>query len=814
MESQKPFYASVAERLIAQLEAGTAPWQKPWRAGEPPGLLPMNPTTGKRYKGINAVQLMSRGHADPRWMTYKQAQAAGAQVRAGQAGTSIQYWKFSEDQPQTDARGQHLRDAQGQPLWQTVRLERPRVFFATVFNAEQIDGLPPLALRAPDWNPVERAEQLLQASGARIEHGEHNRAFYRPDTDSIHLPARTQFATPAQYYAIALHELGHWSGHASRLDRDQSHPYASEGYAQEELRAEIASMILGEELGIGHDPGQHAAYVGSWIALLRSDPLEVFRAAADAEKIQGYLLGLEHQQAQAAQPAPEEVQAQPEPPLQRATFLHVPFEDKEEAKALGARWHRQAQAWFVPAGVDAAAFSQWTHPVRTPAGPERELQPDRAYLAVPYGERKAAKAAGAAWDPAARSWFVGPDADAQKLARWQPGGLDAEQGPAMRPQEEFALALRAMGCVVSGEHPVMDGKKHHIAVEGAASGSGDGEAFYIGHLAARASGYIKNPRTGIDMQWKSKGYRLEPGEKERMLAEAGSNLRARADALLQVQEQAAERVRLQMAELLPAAQPTPYMQAKGIAPQAGVFTDRDGKRTCVPVVDADGRQWSMQYIEENGARRFAQDGRRDGCFHAVGGLDALARAPALVIGESYATASSLSQSLGFATVAAFESGNLPAVAKALHARFPDKPVVIAADDDRHLELTQGINPGKAKAREAARSTGGTVLLPVFAAGENLYPAELPAITPQKYREHLRTGNALAAEQLSALAQMKGMTDFNDLSQRSALGQPGLERQVRPAVQDAIDKRRLQLASQEHAVRQAPQAARGAGLRVG
>lgn len=805
MESQKPFYATVAERLIEQLEAGTAPWQKPWRAGGPPAPLPMNPATGRRYKGINAIQLASRGHADPRWMTYKQAEAAGARVRPGEAGTSIQYWKFTEDQPQG----------------QTVRLERPRVFFATVFNAEQIDGLPPLALRAPDWNPVERAEQLLQASGARIEHGESNRAFYRPDTDTIHLPARTQFATPAEYYAIALHELGHWSGHASRLDRDQSHPYASVGYAQEELRAEIASMMLGEELGIGHDPGQHAAYVGNWITLLRNDPLEVFRAAADAEKIQGYVRGLEqhHDQAQQAVPAAPALAQSPAqrvPQAQRAVFLHVPFEHKEEAKALGARWHRQAQAWFVPAGVDAAPFSQWTHPVRMSPAQERALQPDRAYLAVPYGERKVAKAAGAAWDPAARSWFVGPDADVQKLTRWQPGSLGAEQGPAMRPQEEFAQALRAMGCVVSGEHPVMDGKKHRIAVEGAGAGNGEagGEAFYIGHLAARSSGYIKNPQTGIDMQWKAKGYRLEPGEKQRMLAEAGSKLRARADALLQMQEQTAERVRLQMGELLPAAQPTPYMQAKGIAPQAGVFTDGEGKRTCVPMVDAGGRQWSMQYIEENGARRFAQDGRRDGCFHAVGGLDALARAPALVIGEGYATASSLSQSLGFATVAAFEPGNLPAVAKALHARFPDKPVVIAADDDRHLELTQGINPGRAKAREAARSTGGTVLLPVFAVGENRYPAGLPPITPQNYREHLRTGNGLAAEQLAALAQMQGMTDFNDLAQRSALGRRGLDRQVRPAVQDAIEKRRLQRAPQGDAVRQAPTPARGAGLRVG
>jgi len=806
MEVQKPLYEMVARRLMAQLEAGTAPWQKPWSTGVPPSLLPINPSTGRRYRGSNAVQLMSRGHADPRWMTEKQAEGLGAQIRPDAEGVTVQYWKFGDGSDWAHA--------------QTAGMERPHAFHATVYNAEQIDGLAPLVVPLQEWNPIERAEQILRASGAHIEHTESNRAFYRPETDTIHLPPREQFATPAQYYAIALHELGHWSGHPSRLDRDQSHPYASEGYAMEELRAEIASMILGEELGIGHDPGQHAAYVGNWVRVLRNQPSEILRAAADAEDIRGFVMALAHRQEQgqeAAQPlqtpAPAEVAAEilerRSPLTPRATFLHVPFEDKEEAKALGAKWHRQAQAWFVPAGVDAAPFAQWSHPTRAPAGHERQLQPDRAYLAVPYGERKAAKAAGAAWDPAAKSWFVGPDADPHKLARWQPENVAHQQDPAMRPQEEFAQALRAMGCVVDGEHPVMDGRKHRIALEGAAPGGPEG--FYIGHLEARASGYIKNLQTGIEMQWKSKGYRLAPEDKERLLAEASSHLQARADARVKAHEQAAERVREQLAELQPASQPTPYMQAKGIAPQPGVFTDRDGRLTCVPVIDVQGRPWSMQTIEADGAEHFAPHSRKDGCFHAVGGLDALARAPALVIGEAYATAGSLSQSLGFATVAAFEPANLPAVAQALHARFPDKPIIIAADDDRHLELTQGINPGKVKGQDAARSTGATLLLPIFGVGENSYPAHLPAITPHKYREHLRTGHALNAEQLAALEQMKQVTDFNDLANRSVLGREALDRQVRSAVHDAVAKKTLQTG----VLRQAQSAERGGnGLRLG
>uniref|UniRef100_UPI0035CD0389 ArdC family protein n=1 Tax=Rugamonas fusca TaxID=2758568 RepID=UPI0035CD0389 len=167
------------------------------------------------------------------------------------------------------------------------------MFFATVFNAEQIEGLPPIERREQTWNPIERAEQILLTSGATVHHGEYDRAFYRPSTDSIHLPDKEQFPTADNYYATALHELGHWTGHESRLSRDLVHPFGSEGYAKEELRAEIASMILGDAIGIGHDTKQHAAYVNSWIKVLQDDPLEIFRAAADAEKIQDFVLGLD-----------------------------------------------------------------------------------------------------------------------------------------------------------------------------------------------------------------------------------------------------------------------------------------------------------------------------------------------------------------------------------------------------------------------------------------------------------------------------------------------------------------------------------------
>lgn len=788
--SKKMFQETVARKLIEQLEKGTAPWQRPWQSGES-GFLPFNLTTGKRYRGVNVINLMSKERPDPRWLTYKQAEAMGAQVRKGEKGTPIQYWRFTKEQTQTGENGKPVL-GQGKAVKQLVRLERPRMFLATVFNAGQIEGLPPPAPpKKPEWQAVERAELILLASGIVIHHDGQNRAFYRPATDSIHLPGKEQFPTAENYYATALHELGHATGHASRLARDLVHPFGSEGYAREELRAEIASMLLGGELGLGHDPEQHAAYVGSWIKVLQDDPLEIFRAAAAAEKIQDYVLGWEQpqiqeqtdKQNQAIATRGAEIMDQPRqrsealgltlphdgngqtnirgmalpagqvtPEEGQETFIEVPFKEKNEAKALGAKWDRQNRSWYLPAGIETAPFAKWA--VAKPEdgqSPRVTQNPDaRKYLAVPYGERQIAKAAGAKWDKAAKSWYAGPAADMAGLARWQPANVSREQGPAMTPEEEFAEALRFLGCKVSGKHPVMDGKGHRITIEGEKFSEKAGSGFYVGHLDGHPAGYIKNNRTGVEMKWKSKGYTFDPELKSRLVAEAVASQQARMADQAKLHEQTAQRVSRQMAELKPIEQPTPYMRAKGIEPWAGVFTDGKGQKTYIPATDVNGKIWTVQYIREDGSKRFAKDSRKDGCFHAVGGLAALAQAPALVISEGYATASSLAQCLGFATVAAFDSGNLPHVAKALHDKFPGKPVIVAGDDDRHLEGSLGVNPGRSKAREAAKATGGWVLLPIFAPGE-------------------QDGNP------------KRFTDFNDLANISELGRDGLDRQVRAVV---------------------------------
>lgn len=232
----------------------------------------------------------------PRWMTFKQASEKGLQVRKGEKASLIQYVKLHQLVPKKDEQGKPILDEKGKPVKVQVRLDRPIITTAWVFNAEQINGIEPLVkpdVKQFQWDPIERAENLIQASGADITHKAGNRAYYSPALDSITMPLREQFDAPDKYYATVLHELGHWTGHNDRLDRSMVDSFGTEGYAREELRAEIASMLIGQELHIGHDPGQHVAYVDSWIQILRDTPFEIHAAAADAEKIFNYLLAFE-----------------------------------------------------------------------------------------------------------------------------------------------------------------------------------------------------------------------------------------------------------------------------------------------------------------------------------------------------------------------------------------------------------------------------------------------------------------------------------------------------------------------------------------
>jgi antirestriction protein ArdC len=293
-DAKRDFRKEVTDNLIAMLEQGTAPWQKPWNA-ETGMAMPFNPTTEKSYRGGNAVHLLAtgtlRGYEDPRWMTYKQAQEEGWQVRKGEKGTRIEFWQFRDRERDGDAQG----DAPNA----TAKGGAPLHRIYTVFNGSQLEGIPPYEPKArPEWEVVQSGERIIAGSGVRILHDQPDRAFYSQSQDQVHLPPAGAFPSPAQYYGTALHELIHATGHPSRLNRvtlTKSDGFGSESYAQEELRAELGSLFLAAERGIPHDPEQHAAYVGSWVKALRDDKNEIFRASKDAGRAAEYLLEREQE---------------------------------------------------------------------------------------------------------------------------------------------------------------------------------------------------------------------------------------------------------------------------------------------------------------------------------------------------------------------------------------------------------------------------------------------------------------------------------------------------------------------------------------
>ena len=292
-------YKDFADRIISLIKAGTAPWQKPWKPGQQ--VLPQSLATGREYQGGNSLHLMAvaqaKGYSDPRWATFEQTKAAGGVVRKGEKSTKIVWWDFSrtkEKVPVTDREGKPFVDGKGEPVLQRPA---PRFRVYSVFNVEQTANmkLKPLVTDKPSWKVHQDADALIKASGVKINHITGDRAFYNSNIDAVTLPNPSQFPDATSYYHTANHELGHATGHESRMNRETlqqglKQGFGSEAYAREELRAEIAAMMTNTRLGLGHHSMEGAAYVKSWVKVINDDPKEIHFAARDAQKISDHLV--------------------------------------------------------------------------------------------------------------------------------------------------------------------------------------------------------------------------------------------------------------------------------------------------------------------------------------------------------------------------------------------------------------------------------------------------------------------------------------------------------------------------------------------
>jgi antirestriction protein ArdC len=270
-------YQVITDRIIGLLEQGTAPWNRPWDASQG---MPRNLVSKREYNGINVWLLNSLSYTSPFYLTFNQAKALGGQVRKGEKGCPVVFWKVYTKEDQETGEEE----------------KRFTLKYYTVFNASQVDGI-----KVPAIEKVERVHTPIEACAKlvggyplppTITHGG-SQAFYRPSDDAVHMPVPESFAVRERYYSTLFHELVHSSGHSSRLNRSTLKDmvrFGDTSYAKEELVAEMGATFLCSVVGIENVTiHQSASYIKGWLSALRNDPKMLIQAASQAQKAAEYI---------------------------------------------------------------------------------------------------------------------------------------------------------------------------------------------------------------------------------------------------------------------------------------------------------------------------------------------------------------------------------------------------------------------------------------------------------------------------------------------------------------------------------------------
>jgi len=293
MSQKLNIYQMVTDRIIASLEKGVIPWQKPWQAPKyKGGFFPRNLQTGRPYRGVNVMLLWSAEYSSPFWLTFKQAQEMGGSVRKGERSESIVFYKQLPAREEDRSGAEDEADGKRGPYVLT---------YYNVFNSEQCDGLDVPTIETSERSEVENdaaCEAIVRdwagRPAIRTEIKTESRAYYRPSTDSVHLPARFRFVDTAHYYSTLFHELVHSTGHPSRLNRDFGKSFGDELYSREELVAETGAAFLcvWAQIATERTEQNTHSYIQHWIAALRNDNRLVIQATAAAQRAVDLITGI------------------------------------------------------------------------------------------------------------------------------------------------------------------------------------------------------------------------------------------------------------------------------------------------------------------------------------------------------------------------------------------------------------------------------------------------------------------------------------------------------------------------------------------
>jgi antirestriction protein ArdC len=284
-EQFKPLADQVSERMVNLLNDNRSIFTKPMKEdGSSQFVLPINARSKQKYTGPAALVLIMQNRRDPRWLSFDKALYNKTPVKKGAYGTLIEFMSSNELRPKTE-NGKAVVNKEGNQKMERVKLEVPVPVQAWLYNGKDLVGLRELKVKPQEHSPIERAQAILANSKVVFESAQLI-PFYDRGTDSIRMPEKEEFAKPELYYASALHQLAHWTGHETRMNRPQDN-------IREELRTNIASILIGAELNLPYELGEHANFTKDWAKLLKDDPKELFNAATDAQLIANQVLGYE-----------------------------------------------------------------------------------------------------------------------------------------------------------------------------------------------------------------------------------------------------------------------------------------------------------------------------------------------------------------------------------------------------------------------------------------------------------------------------------------------------------------------------------------
>ncbi|MDR1520858.1 MAG: ssDNA-binding domain-containing protein [Planctomycetota bacterium] len=747
------FNTRIANQLARQLRDGEAPMQ---RQGVQD--IPYNPATGRTFHGINAMSLMMQGRKDDRWFAFEDAAACGYKVKNGEKGTPVQKWP---------------RKQPGETMNKAIT--------TYVFNAEQLDRIPPQTRKPERPDPLERVADILKNSGVAVVHDQTERAFYAPRKDEIHLPKPENCASKEKYCEMALYEYFKATGHPSRQDRETWNAVSAAGRAQEELICTAATMTMCAEIGIPHDPARNPDLALDWAKSMEHHPLDFARAMQQSDV--AVFATLRQERARDAEigfqsnepwrPVPEAsplmavetfmrqneaIELAKTEPEKLHSFEHndreifalpdtgvilgkkgdIDDDGRVEMRIKAKAYDREGDTYSVVMTYtvqrDESGLAALTAPARA-----EEIQPSTKSMALPIDWDGTLEVRGCAddMDGNIRSDITDPEqiqfygvyANTKDGIQYHMADFDTE------------AAANTYTRLVNKEY----NRQMHIEADREQPRSPERES-----TRDNASEPAAPQRDSTENQQSPKGYTLDDEQKKALYDKAKEHVEKRNDDLKATHDKTAKRLKSQVKRFEIPKERMPYMKAKDIQLHPGVY--QNGNSTCVPLYNNNGEMRSMAYVQEDSTTRYAKNSDRQGCYHIIGGQEAMKKAPVGIIANEYATAAKISESVGLPVMACMDKDNIVDAVKEFHAANPDKPIIIAAD-----------RTAEAEAGRAAAAVSAAIVFPA----------------------------------VSDKAQANGIDTFNDLARaHGELGKDAVRGQIQPAIEKEVARKAEKAREQE------------------